>query len=89
MGLRCGNVWILTKPTFEDQKPMNPFSLFNGVNLRLRVKKNAGGFFDYSDSEFDAPSPVAKTDEEIEKIWKSCYSLKELLEEKNFKSYRT
>ena len=38
--------------------------------------------------EFDSPSPIAKTDEEIESIWKSCYSLKELLDEKNFKSYQ-
>ena len=78
----------LTKPTFEDKSPINPFSLDKGVNLRLRVKKNAGGFFDYSDSEFDAPSPIGKTDQEIEKIWRSCYSLKELLDEKNFKSYQ-
>ena len=78
----------LTKPAFEDKKPINPFNLYSGVNLRLRVKKNAGGFFNYDDSEFDAPSPVASKDEEIERIWKSCHSLKELLDEKNFKSYQ-
>ena len=77
----------LTKPQFEDKAAVNPFSLDKGVNFRIRVKKNAGGFFSYDDSEFDAPSPIAKTDAEIERIWKSCYSLKELLEEKNFKSY--
>ena len=78
----------LTKPQFEDKKPINPFNLYTGVNFRIRVKKNAGGFFSYDNSEFDSPSPVAKTDEEIERIWKSCYSLKELLDEKNFKSYQ-
>ena len=77
----------LTKPAFEDKKAVNPFNLYSGVNLRLRVKKNSGGFFNYDDSEFDSPSAIASKDEEIERIWKSCHSLKELLEEKNFKSY--
>jgi len=77
----------LTKPEFEDKVPVNPFNPWTGVNFRIRVKKNAGGFPNYDDSEFDPPSPIAKTDAEIEKIWKSCYSLKELLDEKNFKSY--
>ena len=77
----------LTKPEFEDKKPINPFNLYTGVNLRLRVKKNAGGFFTYDDSEFDAPSPVGRNDEEIERIWRSCHSLQGLLDESNFKSY--
>ena len=77
----------LTKPEFEDKKAINPFNLYTGVNLRLRVKKNSGGFFTYDDSEFDSPSPVGRNDDEIERIWRSCHSLQGLLDENNFKSY--
>ena len=38
----------LTKPISKTRSPINPFNLLDkGVNLRLRVKKNAGGFFNY------------------------------------------
>ena len=46
----------LTEPQFDDKKPINPFNLYTGVNFRIRVKKNAGGFFSYDDSESNSPS---------------------------------
>lgn len=73
-------------PQFPDEESMNPFSFWEGANFRLKVRK-VDGFPNYEKSEFDKPSPLFSTDEEIEKVWKSEYSLKELLNEKNFKSY--
>jgi hypothetical protein len=76
----------LSKPDeYGIKKQINPYDLFNGVNMVLRVRK-LNNFPNYDESEFTQPEPVAKTDDEIEAIWRKCYSLNELLEEKNFKS---
>ena len=52
----------------------------------MRARK-VDGFRNYDKSEVGPQTPIAKTDEEIEKIWKSCYSLKAFLAPENFKSY--
>jgi hypothetical protein len=42
----------------------------------------------YDKSEFAAPAPLFNGDDaQIEKVWKSAYSLKDFLKEENFKSY--
>src|ERR1017187_5261891 len=63
-----------------------PYDLWKGANFTLRARK-VDGFRNYDKSEVGPQTPVAKTDEEIEKIWKSCYSLKAFLAPENFKSY--
>ena len=74
------------EPQFPDEPKMNPFNFWEGANFKLKIRK-VEGYRNYDKSEFDAPSAVAKTDAEIEKIWKSEYSLKEFLDPKNYKSY--
>ena len=63
-----------------------PYDLWKGANFTLRARK-VDGFRNYDKSEVGPQTPIAKTDEEIEKIWKSCYSLKAFLAPENFKSY--
>ena len=73
-------------PQFEDEKPINPFDLWKGANFKLKIRK-VDGYQNYDKSEFESASPLMEDDDEMEKVWKSEYSLAELLGDKEFKSY--
>jgi hypothetical protein len=74
-------------PEFEDEKPINPFDLWNGANFKLKIRK-VEGYQNYDKSEFDSPAALLDGDDaKLEKIWQSEYSLKEILDKKHFKSY--
>lgn len=73
-------------PEFSDETAMNPFDLWEGANFKLKIRQ-VEGYRNYDKSEFDTPSPVSSDDAELEKIWKSEYSLQELLDKKHFKTY--
>ena len=78
------------EPEFKGETPKEPTDVFDfleGCNFRLRMKKKGGGYPTYESSEFDSPSQIAETDEEIETIWNSQYSLSEFTAVDNFKSY--
>lgn len=74
------------QPQFEDEAPVNPFDFWKGANLKLKIR-NVEGYRNYDKSEFDGPSPVADTDEEIEMIWNQQRSLTGFLDASKFKSY--
>jgi hypothetical protein len=76
----------LMHPQFDDEKPVNPFDFWAGANFKLKIRK-VEGYANYDKSEFDATGPLFDDDDRLEKIWKTCYSLKELIDPKNFKSY--
>lgn len=76
----------LMNPSFEDEKPVNPFDLWSGANFKLKIRK-VEGYPNYDKSEFDTPGPLSDNDEELERIYKQEYSLKELVDPKHFKSY--
>jgi hypothetical protein len=73
-------------PQFEDEKPINPFDLWKGANFKLKIRK-VEGYQNYDKSEFDSPSALLEDDDELEKVWKSQFSLSELTAGKEFKSY--
>lgn len=74
------------EPQFPDEPKVNPFNMWEGANFKLKIR-NVEGYRNYDKSEFDVVSAVAKSDEEIEKIWKSEYSLKEFIDPSKFKTY--
>jgi hypothetical protein len=76
----------LMNPQFEDEKPVDPFNLWTGANFKLKIRKFEG-YPNYDKSEFDTPGPLTDDDDKLEAIWKSEYSLKELTDPKNFRSY--
>ena len=51
-----------------------------------RLRK-VDGYWNYDKSEFDKPSQLKSSDEELEAIYKKEYSLQEFLAPSNFKSY--
>jgi len=76
----------LMNPTFEDERPVNPFDFWEGANFRLKIRKFEG-YPNYDKSEFDQPSAIAEDDSVIEGIWNQQHKLQELVDPKNFKSY--
>ena len=76
----------LMNPQFEDEKPVDPFNLWTGANFKLKIRKFEG-YPNYDKSEFDSASPLLDDDDALEAIWKQEYSLKELLDTKNFRTY--
>ena len=73
-------------PEFADETPVNPFDLWNGANFKLKIR-NVEGYRNYDKSEFDNAGALKSDDAELEKIWKSEYSLKEFTDPSKFKSY--
>jgi len=73
-------------PQFEDDKPIDPFDLWEGADFKLKVRK-LDGYINYDLSEFSSPAPLLDDDKELERIWKSQHSLKEVVDPKNFKTY--
>lgn len=73
-------------PQFEDDKAIDPFDLWSGANFKLKIRK-VDGYQNYDLSEFDGSGPLSDDDSVLESIWKKEYSLKEILDPKNFKSY--
>lgn len=73
-------------PQFQDEKPMNPFHLYEGAPLKVKIR-NVEGYRNYDKSEFGAVEPLSTNDSEIEKIWKSEYSLMEFVDPKQYKEY--
>ena len=74
------------KPTFEDEKPVNVFDLWEGANFKLRMRK-VEGYPNYDESTFTDPIPVANSDEQILEVVNKQFKLSEFLDRKNFKSY--
>ena len=60
--------------------------MWKGANFKLKIRK-VEGYQNYDKSEFESPSVLLDDDEKLEKIWKSEYSLKELVADKEFKTY--
>jgi hypothetical protein len=76
----------LMSPQFEDEKPIDPFNLWTGANFKLKIRK-VDGYPNYDKVEFETPGPLLDDDDQLEEIWKSEYSLKELVDPKHFRSY--
>ena len=73
-------------PTFEDEKPVLVFDLWEGADFKLRMRK-VDGYANYDQSQFMDQSEIAPTDEEKLAIVEKQYKLSEFLDRKNFKTY--
>jgi len=76
----------LMNPQFDDEKPVNPFDLWEGANFRLRIRKFEG-YRNYDKSEFEQPSTLLDDDSELEAVYNKEYSLQAFLDPKEFKTY--
>ena len=74
------------RPTFEDEKPVNVFDLWEGANFKLRMRKK-DGYANYDESVFTEPCAVSDDEQELLRIINSQHKLSEFIDRKNFKSY--
>ena len=74
------------QPEFEDEEPINPFDFWQGADFKLKIKKVAG-YWNYDSSEFARPAPLLDDDDALEAIWKKQYSLAEIVDASQFKTY--
>lgn len=82
-----GKLNDLMNPQFEDEKPINPFDFWSGANFRVKVT-GTGRDTSYDKSEFDSPSEhLGGDDDALEALYKSQYSLSEVIAPDKFKSY--
>jgi hypothetical protein len=79
-------ITLAMNPQYPDDPAVNPFDLWKGANFKLRTRMVAG-YLNYDQSTFEGVSALSDDDSQLEKIWKSEYSLKEFVDPKNFKSY--
>ena len=75
-------------PQFADEKPLNPFDLWEGASFKIKIRQ-VEGYRNYDKSEFSDRGPLNNDDGELERIWKSAHSLQAFLDPKNFKEYDT
>jgi hypothetical protein len=73
-------------PAFEDDEAFDPFNLWEGANFNLKARK-VDRQTNYDSSTWSQPCALLDDDEELEAIWKSEYSLLEIIDPKSFKSY--
>jgi hypothetical protein len=73
-------------PQFEDETPVNPFDLWAGANFKLKIRK-VEGYRNYDKSEFEDSAPLSDDDDNMEALWKTQYSLSEMVAPDKFKSY--
>ena len=74
------------QPAFEDETPINPFDFWKGANFKLKIRK-VDGYWNYDNSEFEAPSELFDDDDKLEEVWGKQYALSEFTATTNFKSY--
>ena len=80
-------ITMLMNPEFEGDEPVNPFDFWKGANFKMRIR-NVEGYRNYDQSTFEPSTPLFNGDDtKLEEIWKSQYSLKDLIAPDKFKSY--
>ena len=73
-------------PEFEDEKPLNPFDLWEGASFILKIR-NVDGYRNYDRSVFGEPGPLLTDDSKMEGVWNSEYKLQEFSDPSKFKTY--
>lgn len=82
----------IMNPEFDDEQPINPFDMWEGANFRLKIRQ-VEGYRNYDKSAFDSPTVMGDaegnvfSDEKLEELYNSTYSLQDLVDGKNFKTY--
>lgn len=73
-------------PNYDPTNAFNPFDLWKGAHFHLRMR-TVDGYPNYDASSWETPGPLFDDEKKMEKIWKSEFSLKEVIDPSNFKSY--
>lgn len=80
-----------TKPRFPNDPKFDPFNLWDGANMELKVYTEDRGpgqrFPKYDDTSFSVQNQLFASDQEMEVVWKQCHPLHEIIADDKFKSF--
>lgn len=71
--------------TGQTPESIDAFDMWEGANLQIRMTKTKHGW-NYDKTDWSAKAPIDKNDAVIEAVFKQCTSLKEFVDEKNYKA---
>lgn len=74
------------QPSFPDEKPVNPFNMWDGADFVLKIR-NVEGYRNYDKSEFKSPAALSDNEHNLEAIYNRQHDLSEWTDPKNYKSY--
>jgi hypothetical protein len=75
------------QPQYPDEKPMNPFDVWNGGDFVMKIRK-VEGYRSYDKSEFRSPTELLGGDEtKMEAVANKIYDLGEFTDPATFKSF--
>ena len=74
------------QPQFPDEKPVNPFDMWEGADFVLKIRK-VEGYPNYDASSFKSPSAVSSDETHLEDMYNKQYDLTEWTDPKNYKQY--
>lgn len=80
-------VMDLMQPQFPDEKPVNPFDLWDGADFVMKIR-NVEGYRNYDKSEFRGASPLLNGDDAgLENVYGQLHDISEFVDPKSYKSY--
>lgn len=74
------------KPEFDSEDPIYVWDLWEGCNLKLRIK-TVSGYPNYDSSEWTGQGPLLSDDDHLQKIVDTCHKLAEFIDPSRFKPY--
>ena len=74
------------QPQFPDEKPVNPFDMWEGADFTVKIRK-VEGYPNYDASSFKAPAPLNSDESYLEDLYNKQHDLNEWVDPKNYKTY--
>ena len=78
--------WKQCNLSLKTKNPSTPSTSGTGADFKLKIKKVAG-YWNYDSSRFARPAALLDDDDALEAIWKKQYSLAEIVDASQFKTY--
>lgn len=75
----------IMQPAFQDEKPVNPFDLWEDVTFKVKIRQ-VEGYRNYDKSEF-VRNDVFRDDDHREEVYNQVHKLFEFVDPNSYKSY--
>mgnify|MGYP001477689211 FL=1 len=80
-------IYDLMNPAFADEKPIDPFDMWEGADFKLKIR-NVEGYRNYDKSEFTSPTQLLDGNEDqLKTVYEGMHDLTEFTNPKNYKTY--
>ncbi len=80
-------IYDLMNPAFADEKPIDPFDMWEGADFKLKIR-NVEGYRNYDKSEFTSSTQLLDGNEDqLKTVYEGMHDLTEFTNPKNYKTY--